>query len=30
VLTQISSPTNTITLNAASAINITVADFLFY
>jgi Ca2+-binding RTX toxin-like protein len=30
VLTQISSPTNTITLQSASAINITAADFLFY
>jgi Ca2+-binding RTX toxin-like protein len=30
VLTQLSSPTNTITLQSASAINITAADFLFY
>jgi len=30
VLTHISSPTNTITLQAASAINITAADFVFY
>jgi Ca2+-binding RTX toxin-like protein len=30
VLTQISSPTNIITLNAATAINITAADFVFY
>jgi hypothetical protein len=30
VLTQISSPTNTITLNAGSVITITAADFLFY
>jgi Ca2+-binding RTX toxin-like protein len=30
VLTQISSPTNTITLQGASAITITAADFLFY
>ena len=30
VLTQTSSPANTFTLQAASAINITAADFLFY
>jgi Ca2+-binding RTX toxin-like protein len=30
VLTQISSPTNTIMLQSAGAINITAADFLFY
>jgi hypothetical protein len=30
LLTQMSSPTNTITLQGASAINITAADFLFY
>jgi Ca2+-binding RTX toxin-like protein len=30
VLTQIASPTNTITLQSASAITITAADFLFY
>ena len=30
VLTQISSPTNTITLQGATAINITAADFVFY
>jgi Ca2+-binding RTX toxin-like protein len=30
VLTQISSPSNTITLQGASAITITAADFLFY
>jgi Ca2+-binding RTX toxin-like protein len=30
LLTQMSSPTNTITLQSTSAINITAADFLFY
>jgi Ca2+-binding RTX toxin-like protein len=30
VLTQISSPTNTITINSAAAINITALDFQFY